>query len=281
MEGKNNTVEKSWENIDTVNIFEEFLWDSHIEQEVEETKKIYEKDKFYYYKIASDIVKYIFLWLILVWILLHSYIYFQKNENALDVAFLDPICHIFIWKTVNYNSACSSIASLQNGYQSKITELKSTQYKWIVEVIETLYQLENFHKTKEVNFLLHTSKNKLDVLQILQDFDDLKNKYTSIEKEKIDCYNLSLESDQLSMTCDAYSASFRSDIIGYEAGTIWKVSGTSISLANSFINYLELNSDIFTLMNRQKTFTLEEIVWDKSNYTNKTTFNLLLKYNYE
>ena len=85
------------------------------------------------------------------------------------------------------------------------------------------------------------------------------------------------------MKCEAYTASSISGIIWFS----WdknnesdSLSGTSISLANSFINYLEKNAKkYFLVVNRQKTFDLEDI--DGNDwYTKKTSFDLNLKINF-
>jgi hypothetical protein len=54
---------------------------------------------------------------------------------------------------------------------------------------------------------------------------------------------------------------------------------TSISIANSFLNYIEKQSTVFSIVNKQKVFRSETILWEKTNFTNKTQFNLVLNYN--
>jgi hypothetical protein len=54
-------------------------------------------------------------------------------------------------------------------------------------IIEKLYEVENFTKSKEVIFLLDKSSNKLKVLSILEEFDNLKNQFDNLDKEKIQC----------------------------------------------------------------------------------------------
>ena len=60
-----------------------------------------------------------------------------------------------------------------------------------------------------------------------------------------------------------------------------RVRGTSISLANSFINYIEKKSDIFEVVNKQKLFSIEKVFGGDTNFTHRTEFNLELKYYYE
>jgi hypothetical protein len=59
-----------------------------------------------------------------------------------------------------------------------------------------------------VVFLQDKTANKLKTLEILSAFDDLKNKFDNVDKEKIQCDNLEINNTNkiLSMDCIAYSA---------------------------------------------------------------------------
>jgi hypothetical protein len=80
------------------------------------------------------------------------------------------------------------------------------------------------------------------------------------------------------MSCDAFSSSRDTLIIWPE----WKpdkklrVTGTSISLASSFINFLEINSEKFTIIDKPTEFSFDEVVW-VWKYTRKTSFDFTLK----
>jgi hypothetical protein len=89
------------------------------------------------------------------------------------------------------------------------------------------------------------------------------------------------KTNTLNMSCIAYSAWYESWIRWFD----WKndddsyVKWTSVSIANSFLNYIDLESKSFTIINRQKIFKVDSIVWDKTWFTYKTPFKLSLKYN--
>jgi hypothetical protein len=83
------------------------------------------------------------------------------------------------------------------------------------------------------------------------------------------------------MDCIAYSAWYEKWIRWFD----WKndikslVKWTSLSIANSFLNYINLESNIFIIIDRQKIFKSENIIWNKTGFTSKTRFNLKLKFN--
>jgi hypothetical protein len=92
------------------------------------------------------------------------------------------------------------------------------------------------------------------------------------------------------LTCDAYSQSYENNwIVWFSWNTEKKdeyVSWTSLSLANSFLNYIEKKKDSgFTIIDKQKLFEVEPVSWDSdiwrtTGYTKKTTFNIKLKINF-
>jgi hypothetical protein len=95
---------------------------------------------------------------------------------------------------------------LNKKYLQKITDIKSKQVKELKEIAVHSYKLENFDKTKEASFLKYKTNNKLKVLEILEKFDDLKNSFEPIEKSRINCYNIEINSEEiLSAKCDIYS----------------------------------------------------------------------------
>jgi hypothetical protein len=94
----------------------------------------------------------------------------------------------------------------------------------------------------------------------------------------------------LSITCDAYSQGYENNwIVGFSGDVERKdeyISWTSLSLANSFLNYIEKRKDSgFTLIDKQKLFEAETVSWDSdiwrtTGYTKRTTFDIKLKINF-
>jgi hypothetical protein len=67
--------------------------------------------------------------------------------------------------------------------------------------------LENFLKTKEISFLLDKTDSKLQTLNILEEFDTLKSAFEPIEKDKILCYDIEVNSENIfKARCEAFSA---------------------------------------------------------------------------
>ncbi|MFC1797711.1 hypothetical protein ACFLY2_00560 [Patescibacteria group bacterium] len=86
--------------------------------------------------------------------------------------------------------------------------MKEKQVQDILAILEKLYSVENFTKTKDVIFLADKSDNKLQVLSILEEFDNLKNAFDPVVKEKIQCDSIVIDSSKqnISMSCSAFSA---------------------------------------------------------------------------
>ncbi len=278
MQDKNTEINKG---IDTSNIFDDFASDSNLVEEVDKLKKESNKDKFYYLSKAAHILQSIFWVLFFIFIILFSYIYIQNKDTITNSNALDPLCIIFLWDIQNDDTYCSSISSLNKKYTSSLELAKKTQVSSILWILEKVYEIDNFTKTKEVIFLTDKSTNKLKVLDILEKFDNIKNEFNSVDKQKIQCNAITIESSKnlLSMTCTAYSAWYERWFKWYDAWDDNYIKGTSISIANSFLNYISKKSDVFKIEDRQKVFKSESIVWEKTDFTNKTSFNLKLKYN--
>ncbi len=281
---KNNFSEPD-EKVESSNIFDDFNTDSDLLSEVQKLKEAQKKDIYYYLWSAWTILRYIMIIFIIGIFISASYIILQKNDSIRNKSFLNPVCNFLNWdiSIPNELTNCSSVSYTLKNYKRKINELKLEQASVISPVITNIYQKENFTKTKEVSFLISKSSNKLDVIEILERFDSLKNEYVWIDKRKIECndINISSEDNMISMSCEAFSRGYERQIIWYswnktDSNLVW----TSMSVANSFLNYIEKNSTDFSLVNRQKIFSNQSITWEKSWYTSKTTFDLNLKINF-
>ena len=123
------------------------------------------------------------------------------------------------------------------------------------------------------------TESKLQALKILEEFDTLKNAFEPIEKDKILCYDIEINSENIfKARCEAFSAWYEDEIKGFDGTDDFFIKWTSISIANSFLNFIEKNSDELKVLDRQKIFSSQNIIWDSTWFTNKTTFYLKLKY---
>lgn len=280
MAENNKDLQPDTSPVDTTNIFEEFVDDKELNKEIKQSDIKQKRDKQYYMLKASIFFKYGFLLLLFVLVILQSYIFLQNKKDIQEMSFLEPICFIFLGE-ISENEDCASIAYIHDKYTSDFNTLEQQQYSKLSSIIERLYQVENFDKTKEVKFLLDKSNNKLPILDILSEFDNLKNEYDPIDKGNIVCSDIIINKLVIHITCEAYTAGYRKSIIWYAWNSETSVDGTSLSLANSFINYIELQSKDFEVIDRQRKFTSQKITDQETNFTNKTPFTLALKYHHD
>jgi len=269
------------------NIFDEFTQDDSLLQEVDQIKEERNRDVFYYLVNTTKIFKILFI-LSLIWLsMVYGYIYVQNKLyewNSVDNQLLWPFCYILLGD-IKHDSLtfCTSITTLNDIYKKDLENIKNSQKNSIVSVVKKVYEIENFTKTKDVLFLSDKTDNKLKILEILEEFDNLKNEFAKVDKQIIQCSSFEINSEDkiLSMKCNAYSAWFETWIRWFD----WKndnnsaLKWTSITIANSFINFVNLESKTFRVINRQKLFKAENIVWSETGFTSKTPFTLKLKYN--
>lgn len=266
-------------DINESNIFKELsgdldFWD--IKQESQKVEIV--KDSIYYMKIASKWMFYFNIFLAVFVLLLFSYSYIEKDESLLNNSLLNPFCSILLWWDLSSKITwdCSSVYALYNNYSSLNDSAKNTYTKIVSDILPWVYAIENFSLSKDVKFLVEKTDNKLRPLDILSDFDKLKNSFVAWDKWQILCSNIEIDKDSnFSMSCTAYSSDWNNSIPSSDPGK--KISGTSISLASSFISYIEKNSKDFEIIEKPKSFSSEIYSW-VWYYTKKTDFNLKLKY---
>lgn len=277
----------SWEEkdvldtIDSSNIFDEFeAWE--LKEELKTNIPAEKKNMYDYLSIAAWLFSTIFWFSIFVVWGIYGYVNIQENSELDNSSILAPVCKVFIWDipNVNTNWNCTSIAYLESKYSNDLKTLKSNQFSNSLALIEQIYKTENFLKSKEVVFLDTITKTKLRPLEILEAFDKLKYNYDNNLLERIQCSGFSISNDWiLNASCEAFSGWYETNIKWFDGTDNQRVSGTSISIANSFLNYIEKQSDIFTLIDRQKTFKSEWVFDEYSYITKKTSFGLQLQYN--
>lgn len=273
-------------DFDNSNIFDELTKDIDLENSIIKMKEDSEKDVYDYLYFYSGIFKFINYILLFIIVFSFSYIYIQKSENLYQNTYLDLFCPLFLWDVSDYVSSnwdtCSSIESFKINFQKYVLDTeKNNQFSKIIELLPSVYALENLSKSKETTFLLDKAQTRLKVLTILQEFDKLKNDYYSVDKSKIECRDITIDSRNiLKASCSAYSTNWDESILWYDWNEKDKmVSWTSISVANSFLNYIRTTNSNFTLINKQKTFSSEN-VFGKGFYYYKTDFSLEMKYNW-
>jgi len=273
--------EKKDVNIDSTNIFDEFWADEKLKKEVEWIEKEKNKDSVYYIWIISNFFTFVNMIILLAFMIFWAYIYIQNDETIKDVSYLTPICKVFIDEQWDY-SDCSSVSALTLDYENKNKILIKKYYEENLPLIESIYKNLSFIDSKEVSFLINKTKNKLHVLKVLSEFDKMKNDFSPLNKTRIKCSDLIIDSNnEITMDCSAYSWIWDWKILWFSGENKWldKVYWTSISVASSFINFIEkYENSSFLILDKPKKFNFIEIV-DNNGYTRKTDFKLKLKYN--
>jgi len=279
MAGEGNNIEDEIEveddnSLNTSNIFDEFEIDDSLKDEIE--KNSVKKDFIYFAEKIWMVFKYINYCLIFIAIIAYSYIFIQTSHSEFvdKKEYLNPICDTLNGKWIsNIFPTCSWIY-----YSNKNLEDKEISFlKKMVVILQNSYELESVKNSKEAMFLIEKTNNKNDPVQILNEFDKIKNKFAPILKSKIKCENINITWNILQATCHAYSTAWSTDIPWLE----WKkttntISWTSISLASSFINFLS-NSDNFNVIDKQKKFNKNPYFWEGA-YVYQTEFKINLEY---
>ena len=263
--------------IDSSNIFEWFEDENNLKQEVKNINESESKDILYYIHNIWKFLEISFFCLFFITSIVYWYIYIQKNETIINSNSLDPFCNMILWDIINTDTYCSSIFALNKKYSSEYENLKVKQTEQIIEILWDVYEIENFTKSKDVVFLLNETQNKLRPMKILEEFDNIKRNY-DVDKDKIKCYNVMISKGNiLSAKCEASSSWFES-ILWFEGNSKSKVKWTSISVASSFLNFIEKTSKNFTILNKQKVFSSSNEIWDDDGFKKKTVFDIELKY---
>ncbi|MBS9775231.1 hypothetical protein KGV52_00800 [Candidatus Gracilibacteria bacterium] len=275
------STSKNKENKTKGNIFDDFNTDTSLKEDVKKMKAAQERDTFFYLSILGKLLQVVFFLLLFASIFLYAYVYVQKSETMESQSYLDPVCNLLVGDVSIPSGSCSSIAFLQKDFNSQLKTVQKKQARQVIEMLPKVYESENFLQGKEVKFLSNTSKHKLKVLEILARFDMLKNDFLGVDRKKLICANFEIDAQEniLKAKCKAFTQGF-SRVVGFEGEkNIKNVSGTSISLANSFLNYIQKNSSDFTIIDRQKIFSIDKEE-SQDGYTNSTSFDLTLKINF-
>ena len=266
------------DTIDSSNIFDEFeTWE--LKEEFRESQQKEKKGVYDYLSVIAWFMSILFWTGLFASLIALAYIKVQENEDLTSSSILNPICTLFSWWVETPNVNCWSISYLSSHYSQTLEELKSSQFESSLEIIEQAYKIENFIQSKEVVFLDTLTKKKVRPLEILNSFDRIKYNYDPTQTERIKCKNIVINQDNiLSAQCDAFTSHYAKDIKwfnGIDWANIW---GTSITLASSFLYYLENNASDFILLEKPKSFSIENVYFEYSDITKKTSFDLKLQY---
>lgn len=270
--------------VTTDNILEVFSKDMMKEKQKELSETLAETNPVIYMNKATWVLKVGFFIVLLFSLVLSTYSYIQGNEELRDEPMLESLCFLFLWSEAAAQlDQCGSVSGVSRLYDEKSSNLKKQQSQKILSVLDTVYALDNFLFTEDISFLLEKSASKLPVTTMLSEFNELKD---SFEPEKkvyaIECGDVSITNDSLlNMTCNSYSSDWSDSNIMWFNGqtTSKKISGTSITVASSFINFIRKKGQNFQVLDVTKALEYSENLEEwKERYTKKTEFEITLKY---
>lgn len=277
----NLKIEEEVELSNTDNIFDELSWDLDFWDDLEGEWDKKKKDKYFFMKIWGTITQVLNVILFLiVWLGIY-YVSIWKDETFNNWWFLDPVCKYIVGDSYEKLWTCWSALYFKKDYEEKEKKLKEEITQKILKIIPEIYAIENFSLSREIVFLVDKSKNRLKPLKILEEFDNLKKTYTQLDKWKITCENVEIKQwNVLTLSCSAFSTMWNDKIIWFDAEVSSKnkfIWWTSVTLAASFLNYIEKSSKNFKVLNKQKNFTSSDYTWE-GYYVKRTDFDLSLQY---
>lgn len=278
------TKSEDKKKVTTDNILEVFSKDMMNEKKKDLSDSLGWKDPVLYMSKFTWGLKFGFFILLFFTIVLYSYGVIQNNEEADSISLLEPICFLFLWDEVakDYNG-CASISSARMTYKDDLNAFKKVQAEKVLSILDKVYSIDNFLFTEDISFLLEKSSTKLPVIQILSEFNALKDSFEPTTKVyAIECNDMTISNNlEVEMSCSTYSSDWSDSNIMWFNGqtTSKKISGTSISVASSFINFINKKWENFQVIETSKVYWYagEPEEW-KERYTRKTNFDLRLKY---
>lgn len=277
-------VDKKEKKVTTDNILEVFSKDMMNEKKKELSETLQKKDPVLYLSKASGILKFWFFIFLFFWSILFTYWIIQNNESPNKISLLKPICFLFLGKEVaNDYDGCTSLSSARQYYDWKFDDLKVQQSEKIISILDRVYSIDNFLFTEDIAFLLEKSSSKLPIVSILSEFNELKDAFEPTKKVyALECNDMSITNKwEVVMSCSSYSSDWSdSNIMWYNwQTTSKKISGTSISVASSFVNFIRKKWENFQVVESSKVYSYwAQLDESKQRYTKRTDFDLTLKY---
>lgn len=263
------------------NIFSDFAKSKEIKDDIEKIENTQKRTAFFYIKITTKALLTINTLIFFFLFFTSLYVYIQQSETKRNYGILSPICSLFLGDVAGKINGCYGVTPILQEQEQNFENNKKAVVTKLLPLVGEMYGVQNYVYSKRVSFLLEKADTRLMPLEILSNFDALKNEFAPVDKSEIICGNITLQDQQnISMDCSAYSADWETNIVTLKEGVISQASGggTSISKANSFIYFLEnAPNSQFTLISKPENFSVSDVSFGP--YTKKTDFHLELQYN--
>lgn len=282
LEKEKDITKNAWkkDSLDMDNIFwDDFWWDLDFWNDIKEIDEKISKDIYYYIWLIWNIIWYINILAFIFIFTLAWYIYIQSSDKFYRSEILNWVCwYLLPEEAIESWQNCSWVKSLLLNLDTSVSKIADIQFEKIYTLLPNIYSLENFLFTKEVQFLLIESQEKVPILDMLNEFDDLLKWFYSVDKWQIECDGIQISSDNvLTTNCTVFASDWNTEIMWPDWTYLNKTSGSTISLASSFLNYIQKESKSFNLVTKQKIFT-KDLFDGNWFYTSSTSFKLSLKY---
>jgi len=224
------------------------------------------KNSLFYIQFAVTSFFWIQLLLVIGSFVALGYVYVQKNPQYVNTNFLDPICTLILGPQLSEKNTalghqfCSSLAGLNESYQSNTTQLKKQLIDEIDNFFTEDYKIENFGASSEITFLTNNKINRLQILNILNDFDRVKNTFSGKNKFNVQCADLRITDKYiLQAKCTFVGGVWIPEIIGQKGDLNERTQGTTISYAMSFLNFIEQHPEYrFKILEYPSTLTIDD-----------------------
>lgn len=254
----------------TDNIFDDIWWELDFWDDTTSFEAV-EVKKTDYFNIWANVLSFLNFGIFIVIIISLFFFYVQVSATS-TMSFLNPICRFFVWD-VNLWWDCSGFSYYKDNYNKKMDQLKWDILSIQIPLLVAEFQSESIWNSKEVQFLLDKSRNKLVPLKILEDFDDIKNEF--INKTRIEPSLEAVQWEKNSIVCkdiqitDSFRLSTECRFFAYDS--------SSMKLASEFQRDIE-NGGLFKVINKQDTFRVREAPEGDYSYTYMTSLKLDVQY---
>lgn len=118
-------------------------------------------------------------------------------------------------------NVCYGVLPVLEEYKMQLASEQTSQSEQIIPLLGDAYSIRNFNFSKKVLFLLDKKEERLRPLEILSEFDALKLKFASEDKQDVKCSNIEISEDGvMQVSCDVLSSDWDSQIVHLNEGVI-------------------------------------------------------------
>ncbi len=99
-----------------------------------------------------------------------------------------------------------------DSYKTKLLTMKEETMLKVAPIAKDLSIYNDYINSEKVSFIISQTKAKNNPINILSEFDALKNSFSPIDKSQIRCYDITITDNNLTASCSAYSTAWEPSI---------------------------------------------------------------------